>query len=93
METNWILLKSDVGFKPLKRTINPVRTYWIETSLSVPPLKRDGFRCKLCGKSPDDGIKLEIDHKKPVSKGGSSEIHNLQTLCNLCNAGKSDEEG
>ena len=59
-------------------------------------LKRDGFRCVLCGRMVADGIKLEVDHIKPVSKGGLTEIDNLRTLCDECNGGKSnlwDEDG
>ncbi len=59
-------------------------------------LKRDGFRCVLCGKSQTDGVKLEVDHIKPVSKGGKTEESNLRTLCENCNRGKGaiyDENG
>jgi 5-methylcytosine-specific restriction endonuclease McrA len=31
---------------------------------------------------------LEIDHKKPVAKGGLNAIANLQVLCRSCNRGK-----
>jgi hypothetical protein len=52
---------------------------------------RDGFRCRECGSSPDKNQAfLEVDHIVPFSRGGSSDINNLQTLCSDCNAGKSD---
>lgn len=54
-------------------------------------LKRDGFRCCLCGKTANDGVKLEVDHIIPVSKGGKSTYDNLQTLCERCNRGKRDK--
>lgn len=54
-------------------------------------LKRDGYKCRLCGASAGDGIKLEIDHVLPVAKGGKSEEENLWVLCQPCNAGKSDQ--
>ncbi|MCL2555736.1 MAG: HNH endonuclease [Firmicutes bacterium] len=53
--------------------------------------KRDGFRCKICGASADSRVKLHVDHIKPISKGGDSNINNLQTLCESCNMGKSDK--
>jgi hypothetical protein len=55
-------------------------------------LKRDGFRCKLCGKSPaiERGVVLHIDHILPIAKGGKTAYENLQTLCKECNLGKSD---
>lgn len=53
---------------------------------------RDGYRCVVCGRDPTDGIKLQVDHIKPFSKGGTTEESNLATLCNECNAGKSNQE-
>lgn len=53
-------------------------------------MKRDGFRCVLCGRSADDGVTLEVDHIIPVSKGGKTVMSNLQTLCWDCNRGKRD---
>lgn len=55
-------------------------------------LKRDEFKCKICGISAKEGAKLHIDHIKPVSKGGKTELNNLQTLCERCNIGKSNKE-
>ena len=50
-------------------------------------LKRDGYRCQLCGASGQDA-RLEVDHKHPRSKGGSDAFSNLWTLCVACNQGK-----
>ena len=60
-------------------------------SLRYDILKRDGFKCKICGATEKDGIKLEVDHIVPVSKGGKTEWFNLRTLCSRCNLGKSDK--
>jgi 5-methylcytosine-specific restriction endonuclease McrA len=49
---------------------------------------RDGFRCRYCGASPADGIKLTVDHVQPVIDGGSDDLENLVTACAPCNAGK-----
>ena len=49
--------------------------------------KRDLFTCQYCGKKAPDVI-LEIDHIKPISKGGSNAIENLATACKECNRGK-----
>ena len=51
--------------------------------------KRDGYRCKRCGRR-DNGTNLEIDHIIPISKGGKSDYYNLQTLCRRCNKEKGD---
>lgn len=51
---------------------------------------RDNFTCKQCGASPrkKQSIIIEVDHIMPVSKGGTNDKSNLQTLCDVCNAGK-----
>lgn len=51
-------------------------------------LRRDGYRCQICGRSAKDGVELEVDHIVPVSRGGKTEMSNLQTLCRECNRGK-----
>lgn len=51
-------------------------------------LQRDNFRCQICGRTAQDGVKLEVDHKKPIAKGGKTEANNLWTLCQDCNRGK-----
>ena len=55
-------------------------------------MKRDNFKCCMCGRSPatTPGLELHIDHIIPWSKGGETVIDNLQTLCSDCNLGKSD---
>ena len=60
-------------------------------SLRYDVLKRDGFRCVICGRTAEDGVKLHVDHIKPVSKGGKTEYENLRTLCDQCNFGKSNK--
>ena len=52
--------------------------------------KRDNYTCVECGARKDDGATLHVDHKIPVSKGGTDELSNLQTLCSDCNLNKSD---
>jgi 5-methylcytosine-specific restriction endonuclease McrA len=54
--------------------------------------QRDNWRCVACGKNADDHIWLEVDHILPRSKGGKNEITNYQTLCNVCNIGKSNKD-
>lgn len=51
--------------------------------------RRDGGRCVYCGSTKD----LQIDHIIPFSRGGSSELENLQLLCRKCNIEKSNKIG
>lgn len=55
-------------------------------------LKRDGFKCQSCGRSPATtaGVHLHVDHIVPWSNGGATIDDNLQTLCEHCNIGKSN---
>ncbi len=54
--------------------------------------RRDRFTCCACGRSPAKhlGVVLHVDHITPWSKGGETVLENLQTLCDVCNIGKSD---
>ena len=60
----------------------------VSDSLRYDVLSRDGYRCSICGASANDGVKLHVDHIYPVSKGGKTEMSNLQTLCVRCYMGK-----
>lgn len=44
-------------------------------------LKRDGYKCVVCGMGLKDGVELVVDHIIPKDKGGSNDISNGQTLC------------
>lgn len=53
-------------------------------------LKRDRFRCVICGASPatDPTCQLHVDHILPRIAGRSDSPENLRTLCAKCNIGK-----
>jgi hypothetical protein len=55
-------------------------------------LRRDDFKCRICGSSPamKPGTILVVDHIVPWDKGGETVMENLQTLCEACNGGKSN---
>ena len=60
-------------------------------SLRYNILKRDDFRCQICGATAQEGAKLHVDHIVPVSRGGKTVASNLRTLCDRCNMGKSNK--
>lgn len=54
--------------------------------------QRDGWKCVACGRGAAENVILQIDHIVPRSKGGSGTLDNYQTLCNVCNLGKSNRD-
>lgn len=53
-------------------------------------VRRDDYRCQHCQKKLHDN-EVEFDHIIPISKGGSSEEHNLRLTCFDCNRDKSSD--
>lgn len=53
---------------------------------------RDAFRCRYCGRSPQDGVKLHLEHMKARHNGGTNDEANLLTACADCNLGKGVKE-
>lgn len=56
----------------------------ISATLRWEVYKRDDFRCRSCGTQD----RLSCDHIFPASKGGKTNLANLQTLCRPCNSRK-----
>ncbi len=57
-------------------------------------IQRDRYRCKICGRRPDDhtDIELHVHHVRPWAKGGLTEDENLVTLCDTCHNGLQPHE-
>lgn len=60
-------------------------------------LKRDGYRCYLCGTKTPKSLRgtilpnaPEIDHVVPIARGGTHTEANLRCVCRSCNIRKSD---
>lgn len=54
-----------------------------ETRLKI--LKRDKYRCVVCGLGVADGVELQVDHRIPQARGGKGTLANGQTLCGAHN--------
>lgn len=59
--------------------------------------KRDGWRCQICGTETPEVLRgtfepnaPEVDHKVPLSAGGSHCYGNVQCACRRCNIAKRD---
>jgi len=48
-------------------------------------LKRDDYKCVICGRTEKEGYELQVDHILPKDKGGKATLENGQTLCSICN--------
>ena len=51
--------------------------------------EKAGFRCAICGREFQSGIRgLQADHKIPLKRGGQHQDDNWQPLCVECNVGR-----
>lgn len=81
--------KSSKGQEPCSNAISFYDTdEW--KRLRYAALVAHGGRCLCCGRSAYDGVKIHVDHIKPISRYPELklEISNLQPLCEDCNLGK-----
>ncbi len=62
----------------------------IPVGLRYQVLRRDRFRCVICGRSPATDLEcnLHLDHIVAFSRGGKTRPDNLRSLCMDCNLGK-----
>ena len=65
------------------------RGRYIPFGVKMRVVRRDNYTCQHCGKHLADN-EVEFDHKIPISKGGSSEEHNVRLTCFDCNREKKD---
>lgn len=95
----------DMGYPSLESMLETMQQRWddfrvtklrtrgvVAVGLRFDVFMRDGFRCRYCGVSIDDGAILHADHVIPQSKGGATTLENLVTACMDCNLGKSDKD-
>lgn len=96
VEVGW-WIKADYGYlvpptdlyKYTRRSIgkhNPTRAKFKSIRKSAWKYLTDSREaaCVYCGSTED----LTIDHIKPISKGGTNNLDNLQILCRRCNCRK-----
>lgn len=75
--------------KEVWESIERVERAKVSNELRQEIFERDGYTCVNCGSTEKES--LEIDHIKPISKGGKTEPDNLQTLCHDCNIRKGND--
>lgn len=97
-------LRKDISESPVRKN-SPVTdditlqaTKAAETKIRVMPalrwqvFQRDQWKCVACGRNSHDGAILHVDHIVPRSRGGRDVLENFQTLCDVCNIGKSNRD-
>jgi len=66
------------------------RGRYIPFKTKIRVVRRDNYTCQHCSTHLQDN-EVEFDHIIPISKGGSSEEHNIRLTCFDCNRDKSDD--
>jgi hypothetical protein len=58
--------------------------------LRIQAFEKYGNKCQCCGASPQDGVRLNVDHIQPrkLFPELALSLDNLQILCSDCNHGK-----
>jgi hypothetical protein len=76
--------------RPTATSVQPEDRRSPSIGLRFKVLKRDHFKCVLCGDHPARNAEctLHVDHVAPWSKGGKTREDNLRTLCATCNIGR-----
>lgn len=80
--------KKEYSFRARQRKIKQKEAEGSFTLQEWELLKRQYGHCCPCCKKCEPEIKLVPDHIKPLSKGGTNYIRNIQPLCEKCNKKK-----
>lgn len=73
--------------------INPSYSNALKEDIYTAARNQNGeYVCTKCKKTFPNRIGVQIDHIKPISKGGLTVRDNLQVLCRKCNGEKGDKE-
>jgi HNH endonuclease len=78
-----------VGFKTFRSDAREVTAKAPSPAQRMRIMKRDNYRCRVCGESPSDNehVVLHVHHVRPFSRGGLTDDDNLITLCHTCHRG------
>lgn len=93
IQRNWRLANPDkVVVQVENRRSRKVSNGGVITSVEWRKLKEKYKYTCLCCKRREPEIKLTLDHIKPLAKGGTNTIDNVQPLCGSCNSSKNTKE-
>ncbi len=75
------------------RKVDPAYEKKVREDVFQAALNKNGlYVCAKCGKQAASRISFQVDHIKPLNRGGKTVPDNLQILCRKCNMIKSDKE-
>lgn len=74
-------------YTPPVQEPTPGKRRKMSTEKSLAVFDNDDYACVNCGSRK----KLTVDHIVPITRGGTDEMSNLQTLCHSCNAAKGNK--
>lgn len=79
---------------PAENKIRDFYECWEWKRLRYDFLKEKDRRCQCCGTSADDGVRIVVDHIKPIRFFWDLRLEksNLQILCDDCNMGKGSRD-
>ena len=90
LEPRWYVVHTYSGYEnkvktDLEKTVKnrELEDFTAEQKQEI--LKRDGYKCVICGLGRENGVELQVDHIKPKEFGGKATIENGQTLCAMHN--------
>ncbi|GAA2509715.1 HNH endonuclease signature motif containing protein [Winogradskya humida] len=77
------------GFVGLQGRPGQELRYAPTPKLRLQVLKRDMYRCRVCGRGPgtNTDLELHVHHVRPWGTGGLTHELNLLTLCSTCHRG------
>ncbi|HEX3585439.1 MAG TPA: HNH endonuclease [Candidatus Angelobacter sp.] len=83
-----------LGFKGVHRLPEQAFFRSPRPKLRMTVLKRDQYRCRLCGRRPADysDVVIHVHHIRPWATGGLTEEPNLICLCHTCHSGLSPHD-
>jgi hypothetical protein len=78
-----------IGFTPIKALPKTAFNRAPTPKLRMNVMKRDKYRCVLCGRRSSDHVDIEIHvhHIRPFRQRGVTTAANLVTLCHTCHKG------
>lgn len=83
-----------VAWAPSQDAITAFYESWEWKRLRYQHIKDRRRRCECCGQTPDDGVRIVVDHINPIRRFWDRRLdpNNLQLLCDDCNQGKGSRD-